>query len=510
MAGRRKVSQSISVPAPIGGWNMRDPIANMPVTDAVVMDNVFPDTAYCSLRKGYSAASPVVGKIDTVMEWAGPAESHLIVAASASAPVVYRIESTATASAQLTGLSNKRLQNTMFGTPAGSFLYIVNGENLPRFYNGTVWATSSLTGSMTGNGGTFKYVMAHQQRLFFAEANSLDVWYLPVNQIHGTCSRLPLGSLARKGGRIVAIGSWTLDGGSGMDDQAVFVTSEGEVFIYQGTDPASADTWALVGVYSIGRPIGDRSLVKLAGDLIVTCEDGAFPLSKALISSQAAPSVALTDKIRQAFKDAADFSRNAFGWQATLYPRGKMLVFNVPTNEDQESAQFVMNTLTGAWCKFLGLNAFSWGLFEGNLYFGGLDRLYIADYGYSDNGLPIQSDMLPAFNYFGSPGQQKHFKLARPVFLAGTNLTPALAMCTDFQIRSPSSTPSYSAGGSGPEWDAVFWDESDWGGSSIVYKAWQSAPGIGISGSLRIVTAASGAAVSIASIDYLFETGGTL
>jgi hypothetical protein len=42
------------------------------------------------------------------------------------------------------------------------------------------------------------------------------------------------------------------------DDYAAFITSEGQVAVYSGADPASSTTWSLVGVFDIGAPIGRR------------------------------------------------------------------------------------------------------------------------------------------------------------------------------------------------------------------------------------------------------------
>lgn len=50
---RKRVTQIQTLPAPIGGWNARDALATMPITDAIVLDNFFPDTNEVRLRKGF-------------------------------------------------------------------------------------------------------------------------------------------------------------------------------------------------------------------------------------------------------------------------------------------------------------------------------------------------------------------------------------------------------------------------------------------------------------------------
>ena len=46
----------------------------------------------------------------------------------------------------LTSLSNARWEFVNFTTSGGSFLFICNGVDAPRHYNGTTWATPTLSG----------------------------------------------------------------------------------------------------------------------------------------------------------------------------------------------------------------------------------------------------------------------------------------------------------------------------------------------------------------------------
>ena len=51
---RDTVSGSQSFPAPVGGWNARDALAEMKPTDAIYLDNWFPRTSYVEIRGGSS------------------------------------------------------------------------------------------------------------------------------------------------------------------------------------------------------------------------------------------------------------------------------------------------------------------------------------------------------------------------------------------------------------------------------------------------------------------------
>ena len=48
-------SASTSIPAPVGGLNDRDSVAEMKPTDAIVLENWWTYPGYISVRKGYAA-----------------------------------------------------------------------------------------------------------------------------------------------------------------------------------------------------------------------------------------------------------------------------------------------------------------------------------------------------------------------------------------------------------------------------------------------------------------------
>ena len=54
---KQNTAKTASVPAPIGGWNGRDSLANMSPTDAVQMVNFFPTPTDVTMRKGWTQVS---------------------------------------------------------------------------------------------------------------------------------------------------------------------------------------------------------------------------------------------------------------------------------------------------------------------------------------------------------------------------------------------------------------------------------------------------------------------
>src|SRR3546814_3635141 len=69
---------------------------------------------------------------------------------------------------------------------------------------------------------------------------------------------------------------------SGLSEQNIFVSTEGEVAVYQGSDPGEAATWSKVGVYRIGKPLGARAHFRGGGDIAIATSVGLVPLSKAI------------------------------------------------------------------------------------------------------------------------------------------------------------------------------------------------------------------------------------
>lgn len=505
MQGQR-IAESTSVPAPITGWNARDAVDMMLPTDAITLDNFYPDESEVLLRKGHTShATGLDATTQSLMSWDGGASAKMFAATTAGS--VFEVTSSgAVGSADITSLSNGQFQWVNFGTAGGDFLWMCNGADAPRHYNGTTWATPSLTGVTAAD---VVNVWSHKERLFFIFNDSLTFGYLGVNAVAGSVSEFNLSSLFDKGGKLMAGGTWTRDGGSGSDDLAVFITSEGEVAVYEGTNPASATTWSLVGVFRIARPIGRRCLIKAGADLIVITESGFLPLSQVLPLGLSAPETTISDKISGAVKSAAASQKATFGWQPILYPQGGYGLFNVPISTVGNFHQYVVNLTTGAWCRFTGMDASCWLVHQGVLYFGGATTVEQADTGLSDNGASIQGSGKTAFQYFGGRGVFKNFQLVRPVMSSDGDLPVSIGFDTDFKDGTDVYTPS-SVDSGGAEWDVAEWDEAEWASPTTPVQAWRSVSGAGYNAALRVRTSTTAQSVKWHAWDITWTTGAGL
>lgn len=498
--------QAFVVPAPVGGWNTRDPLSNMDPRFAVTLDNWFPNQAEVRLRRGHAEhKSGLTGSFETLPIYTAATSSKMFGIRGGS---IYDATSAGSFGAALvSGLTNSRWQWVNFGTSGGQFLVMVNGADDPRIYDGSTWGTTPAVTGVTPS--SLVHLCVHQRRIFFVEKNKLKFWYLSVDSVGGGASGFEIGSLCPRGGYLQAIGSWTRDGGSGPDDILVLVTSEGDVVLYSGTDPSDATAWTLVGRFQIAKPIGRRCLLNVGGDLLVLTVDGVIPLSVLLSGKDEAQlaELSLTKTIARAVSDAAVTHGSKFGWEMVTYRAGNMLIVNVPTGENATAQQFVMNLQTGAWCRFTGLNANAWVEYQGNLYFGANDgAVYQADTGESDNGSDITGDCKPAFNYMGNPALRKTFLEARPILSASGVALYAMQFCVDFEDRAPSTVPS-STQAAGTAWDDGAWDTFAWADGERIVRSATSVSGEGYAASPRIQVATRNMTIALQMINVLFEAG---
>jgi len=475
---RRQTGKQKPVKAPYGGWNARDDYTDMPPEDALVLDNLIPGDASVSLRKGKAAHSTGIGSaVLSLMEYSPPSGGAKLFAAIADK--VFDVSTAGTIDPdmddEIDDLTNGFWQHTMFATSGGNFLVMVNGADGVVTYNGSAWTTETITGATAAN---FVTVTSHQSRLWFVEEGTMKVWYLDALAKAGGATAIDFAALSQLGGKLMAMASWTRDSGAGIEDLAVFITSQGEVHIYQGSDPASADTWSRVGTFKIAEPIGRRCLIKVGGDVGVLTTQGLVPLSGVLARAESAQGqVAITDKIRLAYTDAYARSGGMQGWQVTEYPVGKLLVVNVPIVENAESEQFVMNSTNGRWCRFTGFDAGCWSLFDSSLYFGGLDGTVWKYAGTDDDDENIQAKSVSAFTDFGFAGD-KTFDSIQPMFFGPTGYRPQVGLRLDYGDDEYLSE-SVSFDSTGTSWDEGDWDEAAWAPPSAPNRLWQGVVGEG-------------------------------
>ena len=500
----RRVVQSYPQPPPVKGWNARDSLPNMQSDEASILDNMIAERAQVKTRGGSAAhATGLPGAVETLMTWNGPTASKMF---AASVAAIYEVTSAGSiGSAEISSLTNAHWQYANFSISSGDYISLVNGADSARLYDGTTWTTPTFTGVTSS---TLVNVNVFKNMLFYIEKDSLSFWYFPVETVSGAITEFDLGPRCTLGGYLMAGASWTYDGGNGPDDYAVFITSEGELIVYSGTDPDSADTWAHTGTFKLGAPLGRRCFLSVGSELVILTQDGFVGMGQLLRVGRSRNDKAYSDMISGAVKDAVRDWKANFGWQAVFYPLGNLVLVNIPISENGLSYQFVRNTRNGAWSRFTDWDASCWGILNDELYFGNDTVVDKADTTLADKGTDIDIDARCAFTALRRPGKRKQLSMVGPMFGSSGTINLKFNVNRDYGSQAPenvvASTITVSSGGA--VWDVATWDVADWAGGSTAIKYWHGAEGDCEAAAFRL-QASSQETLEWTGTDYLFEEG---
>lgn len=475
-----------SYPAPRNGWianrNLAQPGARNPdgtvVSGALVLDNFFPTAQSARLRRGCEGYADLDGgTVMSLFSYISGATERLF---AADAEKI--VDITTTPSDAQTGLNGGDWVSIQFATSGGVFLRLVNGTDTPLVYDGSAFSTSPALTFADGYNGNdtsiLNFVWAYQNRLFFVEKDSLDAWYLPVGNIGGELVKLPLGGIFELGGSLLFGAVWSNDSGNqgGLGEQCIFVTTEGEVAVFQGSNPSSVADWGKVGVYRIGRPLGKRAWFRAGSDVFIATSVGLVPISAAVTRDFAAIApVAASYAIEDAWNAAVRRRPNS-DWRCIMWPAQQMALVVPPFEQSLPIEAFVVNLRTGAWCRFTGWDMRSLAVFRERMFFGSTDGLvWEAMVGGLDGEDEYSGTYVPLFEDFGSPANRKIARLARASLRARTRLPITVAGHSNFETELPPPPEPAELGESGI-WGAAIWGSSSWGDEVdlVTVEGWQS------------------------------------
>jgi len=509
--GRR--SKPVTLPAPIGGLNGRDGLADMPATDAFVMDNWYPYNTTVDTRNGcQNHVTGAAAAVESLAVYAGGASSKMLGFSNGS---VYNVSSAgAIGAAIVSGKTSNKITSTMFSNAGSQFLIGLTAADAPFSYDGVSYTALAITG-LTGSQNTLHCVHSFKGRLYFAQKDQLGFYYLAVGAIQGAASYFDLAQQAKAGGYLTGIASFSSQGteGTGPNDYIVFMTSEGEYLLYAGTDPASAATFQLVGRYYGPPPIGRKGWFNYRSDLYIISAEGIISFTQIREAGQEGVDTKyLSQKLGKAWT-ALTPNSTTHGWAAVLYPRSGMLVVNAPATSSPAGAyyQFVMNTSTNSWARFVGWDGLCWCVFNGRLYYGTYDgRVVLADEGTIDITTEIKCDCRQAYNYFddgnGMGDADKHFHFA--TFVVQADGTPPIAaeLCVNFEDDQPDYAGSLTAV-VGALWDVATWDVDFWAGDAITQNFTVTFGKIGYTASIWLRTTVRSAPIKWFATRILLERG---
>lgn len=538
-------SKFASFPAPVGGWiantNLSAPGARLPdgtkVTGAAMLENWFPTATGIRMRGG-SQQHAVIGtegaQVTSLFRYINGNNAKMF---AANATAIYDVTTptqsedlfyvngagsfyvdhdgkfvikSGTPDASVGSLTGGDWSVIQFATSGGVFLRCVNGLNTPLVFDGTTWGTTPAITGLTAS--ELSYVWSFKNRLFFIQKDTLDAWYLDVDAIGGAATKLPLGGVFARGGSLLFGSTWSLDTGSGLSEQCVFITTEGEVAVYQGSNPGDANAWSKVGVYRIGKPRGAKAWVRAGGDIVIATDIGFVPLSQAIqrdfsVIAPAAVSYPIEDEWNKVVKD-----RSQLTWQGEVWPTKQMVALALPGTSSDHEYIFVANARTGAWAKYTGWGATCILEFLGRFFFGTFDGHIIeGEVTGLDRANSYTAVCVPLFDNLKAPASLKSGLEARIIYRAHAEAAPRLSLQYDYNISLPAA-PDDETVDAGNIWGAGVWGTSTWGEAAQLnsYQEWQSTPGGGyaVSVATQITSgSASSPNVEMVQTDLTYDIG---
>ena len=500
--------QAYTFVAPIQGWVLDENPALASQGTARVLDNFICTTTGIRARGGKTRIATLNAAATALFRYeAGGVDTLFAATASEITDITSPADPAIPEAADVTGLTGGEWVAAQIGTTGGNFITIVNGANEPLQYNGSAWSTPAITGTTTTD---LSHIWTFANRYFFIQKNSLSTWYLPVDSIAGALTEFSLGSVFQRGGSLVFGASWSMDAGDGLDDKCIFVTSEGEVAVFQGTDPSDVTNWALEGRYDLPKPLGKKAFTKTGGDILIATEAGLIPVSSAVNMDIAAQGAnAISRRISSYWQSQADTIPD--GWEIVKLPRSNIAIVSQPSVSIPTA--LCVNLQTAAWSRFTGWDTSCLEIYQDRGVFGEASgAVYSMDVGGSDDGALYTCRLVSGFEVMGVPAQTKTSRQSRFTFQAGTPYNAKLAMKVDFDL-SESTPPAPPADFTTDTWDSGKWDEAVWDATSVVTSSavWQSTPGTGVyfAPELQLsFNVTPTPIVELVSIDTTFSPGG--
>jgi hypothetical protein len=450
----------VDIPTARSGLNLKDRLDQMPISYSIQMDNIIPEETADRVRKGHVEIS--TSPIDTLIGFNVDPNEAVI---GATTNTISEINlSTGVLTQLATGFTSSDWVQTFFTDGAGGgSVFICNGEDTPqRIYDdGTLQCGDFGFTAPSGPGSgldltDLSYPLGFKNRMYFVEKGTFSLYYGDLQAIAGELTQFNVSGFVRDGGSILGIANWTQDAGQGFDNLLAIFTTEGEVLIYQGTSPEASD-WQLRGNYRISRPIGRRFFTNLGGDLIVITEQGYLPLS-AVLSQDRANRVQVSDKINPIVK-GKDFTEK---WGIHWYSKEGWVLVNAPFgNNTGKYEQHVYNIQTGGWCRFVGMDAFSWLVQKDRIFFCNSKGVFEANVGFTDNNKAITYVNQRAYSKLDVDNNKQPIRIRPRYNSEGGFLNSNVKYGIDFSLGEKQRISSAGIGVSA-FWDEAIWDESFW------------------------------------------------
>lgn len=400
-------------------------------------------------RRLFSYITPSFTHLVTVMDGGG---LRVLSGAVATAPVeVARDDSAGLMGAEVARFDDKMIMGT--------------GSRAPCYWNGSALTDLTITGPSDAT--KLKAPLSHRSRMYWIEQGTCSFWYGATNAIQGAFTEFDLSLVRGLRGELVGLAALSKDAGDGPDDFFAAIGSDGDLLVYSGSDPGDAENWALVGHYSIPRPLltadkavgGKVACANLGGDLVIATEAGYLSVFQLMSSGVASLDKASLSAVIDPSVQAAVLAWGMAGWRMVHHPSRDWLIVMVPGAPRE---WHVRKLAEKAWWRLVGWDSLTVCDHAQDLWWSRADGAIARVTGASDAGGPIDGMVLQAATACGRATVRKHFTTVRPFFTGLGTVNFAMTAAVDYEEPELPGA-QVSVGEAGPEWDVAAWDTASWG-----------------------------------------------
>jgi hypothetical protein len=503
---------------------------DFPASDAYILDNIIPKPFGCEIRKGWQNWFPTANifsaAVTTILPFTAEktAFSRLFASPAVSPSLIYDISTpNAAPTLSLTPSTNSDVPGewyyTNFVTIGGNFLLAVAaGAGYYTFsapagvgawvehINGAGAGQIQWPAGVALTSKDISFVFIWKNRVWFLVRNSATAYYLPVSQLSGQLNAFDFGQQLTMGGALSWGTSWTYDAGDGIDDSLILTSDQGQVLVYTGTDPDSAQAFQKKGVWYAGRPpVGRRAFAQQGGDVLFLSEYGVIAVSD-LVSGKL-HSANLTGsvgyKVNPFVSQQTTFYLTTPYWFMQPYPNEELMYVGTPILTESGNAQDLgMYSLNNAWCTFSGMDVLCAAVWNGKFIFGSTNGMVNQAFtGFQDNvssdgltkGDEVTARIQGPFGDYDTPDMNKRMLRIKIYGLSSDDPTYFARFLSEYNLTTPINSPQpVSSITNG--WDSGKWDQALWAGGGS-FRKWFGVTGYGKKLSLQLALRGTGKVV---------------
>lgn len=524
-----------NIPAPIGGMDNRIPLSSNNEKICTYTFNLIPSSFGMKIRSGYREWQVGLNNgsgsgLGTIIPFEGNSEGAFddkLFAATNEG--IWDVSIVGDTPVLKVAFDNTSIE-AGFGTYAhyidGSddeFLYYADSVNgLFQYIQDTdTWEVP--TGISGIDISLINFVVVHKLRMWFSVQNSTIASYLPVESNSGNIEgTFNFGAKFKHGGGLVGLFNWTVDGGDGVDDFLIGISSAGDVLPYKGSDPSQSD-WGLVGTYFVGSMAkGSRCASQYGGNVILLSTYGITQMSDLLrgVDPRLPNEDSIGSKIAEFIRTDMVQYRNEDGWDIKYLATEGIIIIVTPKRLDGTYLQYVYQGDISGWGLWRGLAITTIDVWEDKVYFGTEDGRVMAMDVSKDgilldpppntiNGQNIQFSMLTSYQDYGTPGIFKRGKIIRPNFISRSDVAFNVQFRYDYDV-SELELSAISPDKPFSQWDVSKWDAAIWSDNSLsLFGRTVGASGVGRY--MAIAIRGSGiTGTRLISMDAFWDIGGGL